>query len=80
MFLDWEGHATYFKNMNILSGCKKISWKVLTKEVAQNLNQDFNTIYVSYKTCSKVTSFNVNSNEELNYINRSLHNDIDILV
>jgi hypothetical protein len=53
---------------------------MLTKEVAQNLNQDFNTIYVSYKTCSKVTSFNVNSNEELNYINRSLHNDIELLV
>ena len=35
-----ERHATSSKTINILWGCKKISWKMLTKEVAENLNQD----------------------------------------
>jgi len=74
-----RGTQPHTKSDNLVS-LQKISWKVLTKDVAENLNRDFNTIYVFYKTCSKVTSVTVNSVWELNYTNRSLGNAIELLV
>jgi len=40
-----RGTKPFVRSQTIFSRCKKISWKMLTKDVAENLNQDFNTIY-----------------------------------